>query len=182
MPKRGPGPTRVSTVDLGVARRRSAFEQMCRDEYPSVVRAAYLVTMDREEALDIAQEAFERAYARWGRVGELDRPGAWVQHVAVNLAISWRRRQRVQRSKPALGEPAVGPPAEPDLELMAALRTLTPAQRGAVVLRHFADRSVEEVAQALGKRPGTVRALTAQAVARLRQSLVHEEVNDELSI
>jgi RNA polymerase sigma-70 factor (ECF subfamily) len=170
-------------VDLGVARRRSAFEQVCRDEYASVVRAAYLVTGDREEALDIAQEAFERAYARWGRVGDLDRPGAWVQHVAVNIAISWRRRQRIRRSKPALAEPIAGPPPEPDLELMAALLALTPAQRGAVVLRHFADRSVEEVASALGKRPGTVRALTAQAVARLREMLTREEeVNDELSI
>jgi RNA polymerase sigma-70 factor (ECF subfamily) len=169
-------------VDLGVARRRSTFEQTCRDEYASVVRAAFLVTGDSEEALDIAQEAFERAFARWGRVGELNRPGAWVQHVAVNLAISWRRRQRVQRSKPPVPEPPAGPPPEPDLELMAALRTLTPAQRGAVVLRFFADLSVEDVALALRKRPGTVRALTAQGVAKLRQALAHEEVNDEISI
>ena len=169
-------------MDLGVAGRRSAFEQMCRDEYPSVVRAAYLVTGDREEALDIAQEAFERAYARWGRVGQLDRPGAWVQHVAVNQAISWRRRQRVRRARPPEPEAAAPPPAEPDVELMAALRSLSPAQRAAVVLRHYADRSVEEVAATLGKRPGTVRALTAQGVAKLRQAITPHEVSDELSI
>jgi DNA-directed RNA polymerase specialized sigma24 family protein len=102
--------------------------------------------------------------------------------VAVNLAISWRRRQRVRLAKPVEPEAAVPGPAEPDLELMAALRELSPAQRAAVVLRHYADRSVLEVASALGKRPGTIRALTAQGVARLRQALSTGEVTDELSI
>jgi DNA-directed RNA polymerase specialized sigma24 family protein len=51
-----------------------------------------------------------------------------------------------------------------------------------VVLRFYADRSIEEVARTLGKRPGTIRALTSQGVARLRSSLgsiEDEEVSDE---
>src|SRR6266498_1717126 len=42
--------------------RREAFEQLCRDEYAALVRTAYLITGDREEALDLAQEALARAY------------------------------------------------------------------------------------------------------------------------
>ena len=167
---------RVATVAFGVE-RGAGFEEMCRAEYASVVRAAYLVTGDREEALDVAQEAFERAYARWNRVCHLDRPGAWTQHVAVNLAISWRRRQRRRAASPVeVREPAAPPPGEPDEELMAPLRALTPAQRATIVLRYYADRSVEDVARALGKRPGTVRALTAQGLARLRETVVPREV------
>ncbi|MDP9343470.1 MAG: hypothetical protein M3Q23_15540 [Actinomycetota bacterium] len=51
-----------------------------------MVRGAYLITGDREEAADVAQEAFARAYERWGLVSRLDRPGAWVERVATNLA------------------------------------------------------------------------------------------------
>jgi len=44
-----------------------------------------------------------------------------------------------------------------------------------VVLRFYADQSVEEVASGLGKRPGTVRALTSQAMATLRRTLKESE-------
>ncbi len=74
--------------------RREAFERLCRDEYAHVVRTAYLITGNREEALDVAQEAFARAYEHWRTVSRMDRPGAWVTRVAANLAITWRRRQR----------------------------------------------------------------------------------------
>src|ERR1051325_6008772 len=81
--------------------RREAFERLCRDEYARVVRTAYLITGDREEALDVAQEAFARAYERWRTVSRVDRPGAWVTRVAANLAISWRRRQSLRRREPS---------------------------------------------------------------------------------
>jgi RNA polymerase sigma-70 factor (sigma-E family) len=152
--------------------RREAFEQLCRDEYAAVVRTAYLITGDREESLDLAQEALARAYERWRSVSQLDRPGAWVHRVVVNLAISWRRKQKVRLTKLVSAPSSSMPGPEPqDLELLAALRQLSPAQRAVVVLRYYTDQSIEDVAQALGKRPGTVRALASQGLARLRESL-----------
>ncbi|MGH2739918.1 MAG: SigE family RNA polymerase sigma factor [Actinomycetota bacterium] len=159
--------------------RLDAFERLCRDEYPRIVRAAYLITGDREEAADVAQEAFARAYERWKTVASLDRPGAWVQRVAVNLSISWRRRRKWISREPL---PTLEAPAEDRnaaLEVIDALRFLTPAQRAAVVLRYYADQSVEDTAKALGKKPGTVRALTSQGVARLREFLSEEATDDQ---
>jgi RNA polymerase sigma-70 factor (ECF subfamily) len=161
--------------------QRAAFDRLCRDEYHVVVRSTYLITGDRQEALDLAQEAFARAYERWRSVTQLDRPGAWVQRVAINLALSWRRRLRVARQGTAPREEWVDPPAASDDGLMRALGALTPAQRTVVVLRFCLDQSVEEVGRALGKRPGTVRALTAQGIARLRQSLFPEEYLDDIT-
>jgi hypothetical protein len=111
-----------------------------------VVRGAYLITGDREEAADVAQEAFARAYERWRTVSRLDRPGAWVQRVATNLAISWRRRQRVRARFRDAGPTPTRAEPDVDTDLMAALRSLSPSQRAAVVLRFFADQSVEETA------------------------------------
>lgn len=155
--------------------RREAFERLCSAEYAAVVRTAWLVTGDREEAADIAQETFVRAYERWRQVSVMDRPGGWLQRVAANLAISWRRRQHVRsrvRARPATPAAEPSPESEGlDTELLEALDLLTPAQRAVIVLRYFADQSVEDVARALGKRPGTVRALTSQGLDRLRKAL-----------
>src|SRR5437764_9012619 len=140
--------------------RRTAFERFCHDEYAGVVRVAYLVAGDREEALDLAQEAFARAYERWRTVSGYDQPGAWVRRVVINLAISWRRHQHVRSTAPhQRGDDTMIQPQLADPELLAALRELTPAQRAVVVLRYYADRSIEETARDLHKRPGTVRAL-----------------------
>jgi RNA polymerase sigma-70 factor (sigma-E family) len=161
---------------------RDGFERLCRDHYANVVRTAYLITGDPQEANDLAQEAFARAFERWATVSSLDRPEVWVHRVAANLAVSWWRRLRVRRSRPLPAPAVVEAPSVPDPALAEALRQLSPAQRTAVVLRFYADRSIEDVAQILGKRPGTVRALTSQGVARLRILLKehdHEEVRDD---
>ncbi len=144
-----------------------------------MTRTAYLITGDREEAIDIAQEALARAYERWRAVSQLDRPGAWLQRVAGNLAISWRRRQRyVSRSEIGIEERADLLAPGSDLELMEALQFLSPAQRAVVVLRYYADQPIDQVAKSLGKQPGTVRALSSQGLARLRE-FMREEVDDE---
>ncbi len=155
-----------------------AFEQLCRDEYPRLVRTAHLITGDLEESLDIAQEALARAYERWPTMSRIEWPGAWLNRVVVNLALSWRRRRRVRERAGAQPPERNSAPETPDPDLIAALKALPPAQRAAVVLRFYADLSVEETARALGKRPGTVRALTSQAVAKLRQTMP-QEVRDE---
>src|SRR5262245_43706329 len=125
--------------------QREAFERFCREEYPHIVRTAYLITGDREEALDVAQEVFIRAYERWRFVSKMNRSGGWASRVAANLAISWRRRQRLRRRHDDGGSDAVLAALDPeprDDDVMAALATLTPAQRAVVVLRFFADQSV----------------------------------------
>ena len=147
------------------------FEDLCRETYGDVVRLAYVITGDRQEALDVAQEAWARAFERWRRVSRLDRPEAWVQRVAVNLAISWRRRAKLALPQASPPDGIVHSPEVSDPTVTAALRTLTAAQRQVIVLRFLLDWSVEEVADALKKRPGTVRALTAQGMERLRRTI-----------
>jgi RNA polymerase sigma-70 factor (sigma-E family) len=160
--------------------RREAFEALCREEYAAVVRTAWLITGDREEALDVAQETFARAYERWRTVQDLDRPAAWLQRVAGNLALSWRRREK-RYLRTQVSARTMEPPETADEELLAALRALTPAQRTAIVLRFYGDLSVDDTASALGKRPGTIRALTSQGMERLRTLLATVEVDDERS-
>jgi DNA-directed RNA polymerase specialized sigma24 family protein len=156
---------------------RDAFVELCRDEYAAVVRSAYLITGSREDALDLAQETFARAYEQWRTVSQMDRPAAWLQRVVANLAISSHRRRRLAARKLAM-VPRESPVRLDDSSSFTGLDALTPAQRAVIVLRYYADLSVDQTASALGKRPGTVRALSSQALGRLRDGL-HQEVRGE---
>jgi RNA polymerase sigma-70 factor (sigma-E family) len=153
------------------------FESFCREHFVSVARTAFLITGDAEEAEDLAQEAFVRAYERWGRLSDMDQPSAWVHRVVTNLSISSWRRGRV-RSRIHIPAENVAETEAPDVALAAALRALTPAQRAAVVLRYYLDWSAADAAEALGKKASTVRVLTHQGLARLRE-LIGEDVNDD---
>lgn len=100
-----------------------------------------LLTGDRWEAEDVAQEALARAWVRWGRIGTLDRPDLWARRVAVNISRSvWRRRQVAARASTNLagaGRPAPMDAMPEDGLLLEAVSTLPERQRSAIVLRYF---------------------------------------------
>jgi len=148
------------------------FEAFYLAHRADVFRTAYLMTAEREEARDLTQETFARAFQQWRDVSRHERPGAWLQTVVAHLAISWRRRQGVRIRSGAVGNRPLEQTTQTDEPVvLQALKALTPAQRTVIVLRFYADRSVEDVARTLGKRPGTVKALTSQGLDRLRPFL-----------
>ena len=69
-----------------------SFEDFFRREYRSVLGLAVALSGDRSAAEDLTQEAFTAAERKWGRIGSLDRPEAWVRRVVANKSVSrWRR-------------------------------------------------------------------------------------------
>jgi RNA polymerase sigma-70 factor, ECF subfamily len=136
------------------------FDAVYAAHYGNLTVQLYAYFGDRQEAQDVVQEAFCRAYARWRTVSGYDDPVAWVRRVAWNLAVSrWRRtrtalafllRQRAEETT------VDGPDAE-RVALIAALGTLPPRQRRAMVLRYLADLTVTEIAEREGVAEGTVK-------------------------
>jgi RNA polymerase sigma-70 factor (ECF subfamily) len=110
-------------------------------------------------------------------VSKIENPVGWLYRVATNLAISRRRRLR---NRLPFARVQLEPHEPSDPALAKALASLPPAQRAAIVLRFYLDLSVGSTAFALKKAPGTVRALTAQAIATLRNDLGEDwlEVRD----
>jgi RNA polymerase sigma-70 factor (sigma-E family) len=147
-----------------------------RTEHPRLVGALALYCGDLDVAEEIAQEALARACRDWSTVSTLRSPGAWTHRVAVNLATShFRRRAAERRARARHGPSDDGVGREADAADVLAVRTAVAAlprrQRAAVVLRYYADLPVSEVAEALGCAEGTVKSLTAKAVAALRREL-----------
>jgi RNA polymerase sigma-70 factor (sigma-E family) len=129
--------------------------------YRRLVAQVYAFTTDLTEAQDAVQEAFARALARRGQLGDVDAPEAWLRTVAVNIVRRrWRRRQLLNtillRERPLTKMLEDAP--EPDrADLREALATLPRAYREVIVLHYLADLPVDEVAAILEVPVGTVK-------------------------
>lgn len=158
---------------------KRAFERFVAESSDRLVRTAYLLCGDRGHAEDLVQTALLRTARRWGRARR--QPEAYARRVVVNLAKDrWRELSRRPREAPIDGaEMAVSVSdgiAERD-ELLRATQALPEGQRAVLVLRYFADLSVEETARTLGCTTGTVKSQTARALTRLRAALTPEMEN-----
>ena len=178
--------------------------------FPDVVAAhqdrLYTIALrllgDRRDAEEVAQDALVRAYraiAGYPRERIVDlRLRPWLASIAVNLARN-RRRRHDDRQPPSQLEPMLdagwdpisddqrSAPAstadrrETQRELAAALLRLTPAVRAAIVLRHVDGLSVAEVAEALDRPEGTVKAQVHRGLRELRALLASTQEPDTAS-
>ena len=131
-----------------------------------MVRLATLLVGSPAIAEEVVQDAFAAVSERWETV---DRPDAYLRRSVINgCAGVLRRRTIEQRYRSARLEVADDEIPEQLIDLRTALDRLTDRQRLVVVLRYFADLRDEEIAEALGVRPGTVRSLAHRAIAALR--------------
>lgn len=143
------------------------FEQFFRESWPGACRLACLLTQDPTAAEEIAQDAFSRMYATWGRA---EVPAAYLRTTIVNGSANWRRHAKVHRAKlPLLATPATAELAFD--ELADAVARLPFRQRAVIVLRYHAGLSEAEIAEAIGCRPGTVKSLASRALARLHKEM-----------
>jgi RNA polymerase sigma factor (sigma-70 family) len=144
----------------------------CRDEWPRLVGALSLYMGDPELAEEIGQAALVRAVEHWDEVAMMASPSAWVHRVAFNQANSLFRRRRVfRRLRPRLAARESGPLTLDTADAIAvrrAVASLPERQRRVLVLRYFADLSVNEVAESLGCPANTVKTLTRRAIVALR--------------
>jgi RNA polymerase sigma-70 factor (ECF subfamily) len=152
------------------------FNRLYRDSHARILRTLVAVLGDVGAAEDCVQDAFVKAYKAWPR-WKPDAPAeAWLHRIAIRVAISHRRRERLRetgslilhlgRANPT--DPAEGVDAQ---DLLAALHRLPADQAAAVVLRHHHGYSNREIATALGAPESTVAARLAAAKRKLRDDL-----------
>jgi RNA polymerase sigma-70 factor (ECF subfamily) len=138
-----------------------------------------LITLlgDPAAAEDCTQDTFERAYRNWS-AWRPDAPvEAWLHRIAINVAISDRRRHRLRQAGELvrrLGRPA--PPPDPATlaersDLIRELRKLPTKQAAALVMRHYHGYSNIEIAAALGVPEQTVASRLAAARKQLQVTL-----------
>jgi RNA polymerase sigma-70 factor (ECF subfamily) len=157
-----------------------AFDRFYRSEIHVLTTLAASLTGDVGRAAEIAQEALLRAYRAWPRVAALDKPGAWVRRVTMNLAIDASRRVRTERrmtSRLAATDSAQEDDAMDD-SFWAEVRRLPERQRAVVALRYVDDMSLEDIGRTMGISVGTVKSALFTARRTLADRLQLEEGHD----
>jgi RNA polymerase sigma-70 factor (sigma-E family) len=156
--------------------REVGFAGFVRENTPALLRTAYLLTGNAQQAEELVQDTLVRLYPKWDKVEAADVPLAYVRRSLSNAYINQARRGAAREfafeDVPERTDPhdALSQLADRDL-IWAGLNRLSQRQRAALVLRFFEDLSDEQTAAALGCRVGTVRSLISRGLAVLREHM-----------
>lgn len=180
----------------------SAFEELVRIHQNRVYALCLQLSGNRDDAQDLAQEAFIRAYRALGSFRNEADFGTWLHRIAVNVCLNSRRknggRQTVSLDEPYQGEDGseirhevAGEAGDPLRALeekefrglvRTALKSLSGEQRAVLVLREIEGYSYEEVSRMLGCSLGTVKSRLSRAreVMRRRMTELAREAGEDL--
>lgn len=167
-----------------------AFEKLVKRYEPRILALALRYTRVREDAEDVVQQSFQKAFVYLPRFEGKSRFSTWLMRIAINEALMLLRKRRSSPEIPILETVPAGetdvpfdfPCSDPSPEdsclheeqkriLSAAMRQLNPRSRQAVELRELGDLSTEETARILGVSIGAVKARLFYARRKLRKSL-----------
>jgi RNA polymerase sigma-70 factor (sigma-E family) len=134
---------------------------------------AFLLCGDWHRAEDLVQNAFVKLYLAWHRVGDEEKLDAYVRQILVRTFLDEKRRGFFRREQPTAELtdrplPELGDHVENRMVLARALSEVAPRQRAALVLRIWADLSIEDTAKAMGCSTGTVKSQLARGLAAMR--------------
>ena len=156
----------------------AAFEDFFRGQTQSLYAHLCLITGNRAEAEELAQDAFLKVWERWDRVADMEEPIGSLYRTAMNLF-----RKRYRRAVLALRKTVSEELRKDEFSTVEdrsivahALVELTPRQRAALVLTELIGFSSEEAGRMLGVSAGTVRALASQGRAAMKQHLEADDV------
>ncbi len=172
-------------INLAAQHDEQAWEALVSTHQQAVFRLAYLFTGDPDEAEDVTQETFVRAFRF---IDHFDRSRSfrpWLLSITANLARnrlrSFKRYLAALQDLPRQDTGALAPSTpnqaatEVAKNLWQVVRKLSHDDQQVIYLRHFLELSEAETAAALNIPPGTVKSRLSRAVSRLRAGLAKEE-------
>jgi len=170
------------------AEDRDAFRLVVERHSRSLFRLAYRMTGNEQDAEDVVQETFLRAYRRLNRFESRSSFSTWLYRIAVNCSLDFSRKRRQQDERqvapnpeapdPVLSLPATDPSAdrlvmsaEVREKVQTTMNDLTEKERAAFVLRHYEGLSIDEVARAMNLKANAAKNNIFRAVQKLRRAL-----------
>jgi RNA polymerase sigma-70 factor (ECF subfamily) len=160
------------------AGNRDAFRTLVERYSRAVFRLGYRMTGNEQDAEDVVQEAFLRAFKQLNRYESRSSFSTWLYRIAANYSLDLIRARKSSDSVDdvTLRETTAGPErlyesAEVQRTLDSALESLTQQERTAFVLRHYEGLSIEEIGGTLGINNNAAKHSVFRAVQKLRKAL-----------
>jgi RNA polymerase sigma-70 factor (ECF subfamily) len=168
---------------------QQAFRFLVERHSRLVFRLAYRMTGNEQDAEDLVQESFLRAYKQLHNFDERAAFGTWLHRICVNCSLDLLRARKTRKeiqnkvedeqTTSWLEQVAAPEPSPERLTqssqvaqlLEPALEKLTQNERAAFVMRHYEGSSIEEISAALGIQTGAAKHSVFRAVQKLRRSL-----------
>lgn len=178
--------TDAAAVALARDGDSEAFRALVDRHSRAIYRLAYRMTGSPQDAEDVVQETFLRAYRQLGRFESRANFGTWLHRIAVNCSIDLIRMRKNQASPQDSADldahAASDPDADPSPERLmlsaevqarvgAAMGGLTAMERAAFVLRHFEGHSIEDISRTLGLKANAAKHSIFRAVRKMRLAL-----------
>jgi RNA polymerase sigma-70 factor, ECF subfamily len=179
--------TELAAIEQVRAGDGEAFRLLVERYSRTIFRLTYRMTGNEQDAEDMVQETFLRAYRQIHSYDSRAGFGTWLFRIATNCSLDLLRRRGVRREsqEPVFeddGRKMEVPSTAPSPERLAisgqirrrlrvALAQLSPAERAAFILRHFEGVPIEEISRALGHSNSAARQSVFRAAAKLRRAL-----------
>ena len=181
------------TVERVLGGDRDAYRVLVERYSLYIYRLAYRMTGNSYDAEEVVQEAFLRAYQKLSQFAGNSNFGTWVYRIAANYAIDRIRQRNVEEARQVtpsrpkedgveidpvalIKDPSASPErlassAQLAAKMQQALNELTPAERTAIVMRHWEGCAIEEIAVVLKSNSNATKNTVFRAVAKLRKAL-----------
>jgi RNA polymerase sigma-70 factor, ECF subfamily len=177
-----------AAADLARARQgdSEAFRALVERHSQRVFRLAFRMTGNEQDAEDVVQESFLRAYRQLGRFESRANFGTWLYRIVANCSVDLMRARQARHDQvraepldPVAQTSAVDGPdperlatsAEIKRRVQQALGALSPLERAAFTLRHYEGRSIDEIGRTLGLGTSAAKHSVFRAVKKLRVAL-----------
>ncbi len=180
-------------VERTLAGERDAYRVLVERHSRNVYQLAYRMMGNRQDAEEVVQEAFLRGYQKLKQFAGNANFGTWVYRIAANHAIDLLRQRKADDSRrqvpgrisedgdevdvlvrvtdPGPSPERLAGSTELATRMTEALGTLTPAERTAIVMRHWDGCAIEEIAAVLKSNANATKNTVFRAVAKLRRAL-----------
>jgi RNA polymerase sigma-70 factor (ECF subfamily) len=161
--------------------KRVRFAELLQRHEKEIHRFVYRISGNADDASDLLQETFLRAFQAFPRLPEDANHRAWLYRIAHRQALNLFRSRRARRTEPldeagVLGDSSGNPESLEESRraakvLRRVIRELTPRQRSALLLKRYEGLSYAEVAAILGSTEENARAHVYQAMKKIRNEL-----------
>ncbi len=179
--------TELAAIEQVRAGDGEAFRLLVERYSRAIFRLTYRMTGNEQDAEDMVQETFLRAYRQIHSYDARAGFGTWLFRIATNCSLDLLRKRGVRRESqepvfeddgPRRELPSMAPSPERlaisgqiRRRLRVALAQLSPAERAAFILRHFEGVPIDEISRALGHSNSAARQSVFRAAAKLRRAL-----------